>query len=322
MSLFGNIKNLIGINKQENFDAETTDQISILKDENRVLKDKVNLMLKENELLQQSVFNDEIASKTQFGKIFSGLKTAFFSNESLTGVNQSVVDFKTFLFENLLYHSENIEEDDIEYLNNITISEEDWSKNRELYIFKQKLLSRNYQELIKNMLISNELNEFYKAKTDVSKVEKVSVGTVKQEVKNKYEDLLFDSFKDRKEEKVSNIYVKTEKIPISKDERQNIPIDIRQSDKKVPEVKQFIAEVNTIKPNIRNEKISTISMEEYEDFDLSKIATKKIIPTTTNKQASSNELIKENSSNSLRKVDKVNKKDQDNNNDFFSSKSH
>jgi hypothetical protein len=352
MSLWNLGKNLIGINKQGDLDAETSDQMSILKEENRGLKEKLNILIKENELLQQSVFNNETAAKTQFGKIFSGLKTAFLSNESLTGVNQSAVDFKSFLFDNLLYHSENIEEDDVEFLNNISITEDDWNKNKELYIFKQKLLTRNYQEMIRNILISNELNEFYKVSS--TKVDKgtnnmsnnVTPTYVKQPepIKNKYEDLLLgdNSLKDTrsssvKEEKVSTVYVKTEKISIGKDthSRQSVSSDkvlpeIKVNEKPVKEkadtdqtlFKQFIqnTQVAETKTPVKDTIINNITIDEEEDIDLSKIATKKIIPSQP-KQSSTNDLPKQDSSNVLKKtVSFPAKKDSGGDNvDFFSS---
>jgi hypothetical protein len=324
MSLFGNFKNLIGI-KPDDLDVETSDTISILKEENRVLKERMNNLMKENELLRQSVFNNNVdsSSKTQFGKIFSGLKTAFLSGESLTGVNQSVTDFKTFLFQNMLYNDENIEEDDIEYLNNINITDDDWNKNKDLYIFKQKLLSKNYQELIRNVLISNELNEFYKdskqnRNESINKEAKASGSTTQSSKQadgtaNKiFENLLLqDSFKDysrsslstpkinEKSEavKVTNIKINTkadnnssnvyvDNIQINKTRETNTSKEkVNKSELAHDSLNVKTAAIETNKDvkdkvsiNKVEVKLPQVDIEEEEENEFAKIATKKIIP--------------------------------------------
>jgi hypothetical protein len=59
--------------------------------------------------------------------------------------------------DNLLLYS-SIEDDDVDYLNSIEIKEDDWEKNKEIYLFKQKIIEKNYSEMYKNILVSRELD--------------------------------------------------------------------------------------------------------------------------------------------------------------------
>jgi hypothetical protein len=139
------------IGSEQNLDYEDMKHtLNVLKDENNILKNKIRV-------LENSVLGDnQTSSNTQFGKIFKDLKSTF----SFSAGQQvdSTWEFKKFLCDNLLFYN-NIDEDDIDYLNSVQLSEEDWEKSKDLFIFKQKILEKNYTEMFKNILVSKELDQ-------------------------------------------------------------------------------------------------------------------------------------------------------------------
>lgn len=169
MDLFGNFRKVIGIKNQENnqnlngietsINGENNSTINLLKEESKFLKDKCNSLLKENELLKDSIFTTGNESNSNLGKIFKEFKTAFFSNEPNEETNKSIRNFKNFMFQNLLLFN-SIDDEDSDLLNSISISETDWSKNKDLFLFKQNLLERNYNCLMENLAVSSEFNKF------------------------------------------------------------------------------------------------------------------------------------------------------------------
>lgn len=167
MQFFGNIKNAINKyagpisgNDDLDFAVESNSTEDILREESRILKEKFNVLLRENELMKQSTFNSDkySSNSSQLGNFFKDFKTTFFSSEKS---DESMLDYKNFLLENKLLF-ENFDDEDSEFLSNVSITEDNWQKSKDFYIFKQKLLERNYRELFKNMQVANELNSSYK----------------------------------------------------------------------------------------------------------------------------------------------------------------
>ncbi len=185
MNIFGNIKKVIAgysnpnetVNPSQNLSnlvgadysiaSENKSAIGILKDESKFLKEKYNQLLKENELLKQSIFTNSNQSNSQITKIFKEFKSAFFSYESNTETNKSIIDFKNFLFQNMLLYN-SLEDEDIDALNALNITDSDWNNNKDIFIFKQNVLERNYNQLMENLLVSNDLNNFLKENDLVS----------------------------------------------------------------------------------------------------------------------------------------------------------
>jgi len=179
MNILGNIKKVITsysnpndiLNSNQNIsntqgsanssETENNSTISLLKDESKFLKEKLNQLLKENELLKQSIFTNSNQNNSQITKIFKEFKSAFFSYDSNNETNKSIRDFKNFLFQNILLYN-SVEEEDVDVLNAVNISDNDWNNNKDIFIFKQNLLERNYNHLMENLIVSNELNSFLK----------------------------------------------------------------------------------------------------------------------------------------------------------------
>ena len=66
----------------ENYDnincEDLVHMLTVFKDENKILKEKLTIMDKENKLLKNSILEKTDENSSQFGKIFSNLKTTFF----------------------------------------------------------------------------------------------------------------------------------------------------------------------------------------------------------------------------------------------------
>lgn len=151
--MFNSLKGKIFGNKEIN---EENSEVNIMRDENKILKEKIKLLFEENEKMKQIMLlgEKETNKSTNINRFFKDFKTLLFENKS----SDSIQGFKHFLCENLIYS--NIDEEDIDFLNSIDIKEQDWNENRHLFIFKQKVLEKNYREMFKNAIILNELKEF------------------------------------------------------------------------------------------------------------------------------------------------------------------
>lgn len=164
----GLTKNLgiLGGNKETPVDDKFADMskedlittATILQDGYEKLKVDYSDLQKENKLLKNSVINNSSDQSSEFGKFFSDFKNAILDD----GVSpeKNLNDFKAFLYNEYLFYG-GIEEDDVNFLNQINIADDaDWEKNKNIYLFKQKILERNYREMFNNLLISNEINTF------------------------------------------------------------------------------------------------------------------------------------------------------------------
>ena len=65
-----------------------------------------------------------------------------------------------FLYDQYLLYGE-LEEEEINDLNQIKIKEDNWSDNKDLFIFKQKIIERKYQEFFRNNAASSELQKLF-----------------------------------------------------------------------------------------------------------------------------------------------------------------
>lgn len=138
---------------------ENTDDVSevdIMRDENKILKEKMKLLYEENEKLKQVMLlgEKETSKSSNINRLFKDFKTMLFENKA----NQAITNFKQFLSEHLIFN--NIDEEDVDFFNSINISDSNWAESKHIYIFKQRLIEKNYRDMFKNAVISNELREF------------------------------------------------------------------------------------------------------------------------------------------------------------------
>ena len=137
---------------------ELVNVASNLNIENKALKNNLEEKIKENKQLKNSILNSNDNS-SGFNKFFNEIKTTFLNPEDDNDFDKKYSkQFKNFLFDQYFFYG-GIEEDEINFLNQINVNkDEDYQNNKDIFLFKQKILERNYNELIRNLLISNELN--------------------------------------------------------------------------------------------------------------------------------------------------------------------
>ena len=122
-----------------------------LKEVNEKQKEKLNKLSEENRELNE--IKDSILNKkknnSEIKNIYNDLKfTLFSSNE--TEVNEKNKNFNDFLYDQYLLY-DGLEEEEVNDLNQIKKIDDDLENNQDLFIFKQKVIERNYQELFRNM---------------------------------------------------------------------------------------------------------------------------------------------------------------------------
>ena len=130
-----------------------------LKDKNNKNKEEIDKYTEENNTLKDTILNRK-KNTSEIKSIYKDLKnTLFFSSEE-PDINQKNKDFTDFLYDQYLLYG-GLEEEEINDLNQIKIKEDNWSDNQDLFIFKQKIIERNYHELFRNIAASNELKKLY-----------------------------------------------------------------------------------------------------------------------------------------------------------------
>ena len=174
MNLFNKVTDIFGLKNQlteENYENMTKEQLvkttSYLNNENKSIKSELTNIINENNLLNNSVINNSENNSSQFGKFFLDIKNSFF-NDQYNDYYKDLNSFKTFLYDNNLFYG-GIEENDINLLKKKKINvDENWNDNKNAFLFKQKLLDRNYKELFKNLFISKEFNNLINSKNNVN----------------------------------------------------------------------------------------------------------------------------------------------------------
>ena len=174
MNLFNKVTDIFGLKNQlteDNYENMTKEQLvkttSYLNNENKSIKSELTNIISENNLLNNSVINNSDNNSSQFGKLFLDIKNSFFKDE-YNDYYKDLNSFKTFLYDNNLFYG-GIEENDINLLKKKKINvDENWNDNKNAFLFKQKLLDRNYKELFKNLFISKEFNNLINSKNNVN----------------------------------------------------------------------------------------------------------------------------------------------------------
>ena len=159
---------------------------TILQDGYDKLKVDYSNLQKENKLLKNSVINNSNEQSSEFGKFFSNFKNAILDD----GISpeKNLNDFKSFLYNECLLYG-GIEEDDVNVLEQINIIDDsDWENNKNIYLFKQKVLERNYREMFNNLLISHEINTFLKKE----KPHTITTNKIQEETSSKSNNTLMN----------------------------------------------------------------------------------------------------------------------------------
>ena len=144
--------------------------LPILDQENRNLKDTLNHLSSENEFLKNSMINDK-ESSSGLKQFYKDMKYTFIDSQKDDNLTKDKC-LKDLLYEQYLFY-DGIEVDEINFLNKLKIKEDDWSKNKDFFMFKQKIIERNYQQLFKNLIASQLLNEILNKKEGNKEDEKL-----------------------------------------------------------------------------------------------------------------------------------------------------
>ena len=134
---------------------ELVNVTSNLNIENKALKSKLDEKIIENKQLKNSILNSNDNS-SGFNKFFNEIKTTFLNPEDDNDFDKKYSkQFKNFLFDQYFFYG-GIEEDEINFLNQINVNkDEDYQNNKDIFLFKQKILERNYNELNKILDINS-----------------------------------------------------------------------------------------------------------------------------------------------------------------------
>ena len=238
MSFFDKINGIFStnqpINNKEYEEISKEELVSIASNfnfENKALKSNLDNKINENKILKNAILNNEDDS-SKFNKFFNEIKTTFLTNENdKTSDNIYLNRFKNFLYSQCLFYG-GIEDDDINFLNQVKINQnEDW-EGKDIFIFKQKIIERNYNELFKNLLISNELNKILDKPLKDNKNDNLSNININLNEKNKrttLNDIIsnnndinnFNNFIEKETNKLKDFSPIKSTSPINKIEKEN-----------------------------------------------------------------------------------------------------
>ncbi len=266
MSFFDKINGIFStnqpINNKEYEEISKEELVSIASNfnfENKALKSNLDNKINENKILKNAILNNEDDS-SKFNKFFNEIKTTFLTNENdKTSDNIYLNRFKNFLYSQCLFYG-GIEDDDINFLNQVKINQnEDW-EGKDIFIFKQKIIERNYNELFKNLLISNELNKISDKPLKDNKINNLSNKNINLNEKNK-RTTLNDIISNNNNNDINNINnfieKETNKLKGFSPIKSTSPINkIEKENDFVKKMKQTIPKKKKIDENLFNDLLS------------------------------------------------------------------
>jgi len=227
MNIFGWGKGKVPINPK--FQEMSHDELLLtaktIKEANNNLKETLNSVTEENTALKNS-----IVKKKNSSDLKDIYKTLFLTNE--TNENEKNKEFNDFLYDQYLLY-DGLEEEDINDLNQLKIKEENWSDNKDLFIFKQKIIERNYQKLFRNIAASRELQNLYGIKDDIQMDNST-------EDNNNQNNIIHKENEAKKEQKenTDELVTLSDKIEGSKKKKKNKKKQDKEKEKEKPEKKE------------------------------------------------------------------------------------
>lgn len=129
-----------------------------LKDANNNLKTSLEGLTTNNNSLKEIILNKEKKS-SELKSFMKDMKNTLFSSSDIDN-NDKNKELNDFIYDQYTLYG-GLEEEEINDINQIKIKEDNWIDNKDFFILKQKIIERNYQELFKNILISEELNKLF-----------------------------------------------------------------------------------------------------------------------------------------------------------------
>ncbi len=187
-----------------------------LKEVNDKQKENLNKLSEENEDLKDSILNKK-KNNSEIKNIYNDLKYTLFSSNEIE-INEKNKDFNDFLYDQYLLY-DGLEEEEVNDLNQIKKIDDYLENNKELFIFKQKIIERNYQELFRNIEASKQLQKLFPIKKEniindiIIEDKKIEKEKEKNVIKNK-------GIEDNMKEKESNI-IKGNNNEVKKNKNEN-----------------------------------------------------------------------------------------------------
>ena len=225
-----------------------------LKDANENLKLSLEELNKNNKLLKENLLNKEKKS-SEIKNFVQDIGYTLFSFEDIDN-NEKNKELNDFIYDQYLLYG-GLEEEEINDLNQIKIKEDNWTDNKDFFIFKQKIIERNYQELFKNILISEELNKLF----DLNEI---------IENKNKENNNIENNIK-KEEKKIVNKNKEREnnKINDKKDRKDNGKHKIKSGKKKEQnkETKKEVKKFNIDNLNTEKDKKINYRLDDFNFLD-------------------------------------------------------
>ena len=240
------------------FKSMTKDELILtantLKDANDNLKESLNELTKKNEFLKETLLNKEKKS-SELKNFVKDIRYTLFSSEDIDSNNEKNKELNDFIYDQYLLYG-GLEEEEINDLNQIKIKEDNWNDNKDFFIFKQKIIERNYQELFKNIAISQEINKLFPRK-DNENVEIKNNDDNKININNNnIENEKKEEKKENKSKKIkSEKKKKGKKKEIKKEEEKKFDIDkLNQNQEK--KINYRLEDFNFLDEDNTNENIS------------------------------------------------------------------
>ena len=232
MNIFGWGKEKVPINPK--FQEMAHDELLLtartIKEANNNLKETLNALTEENTRLKNSIVNQK-KNSSDLKDIY---KTLFLSNE--TNVNEKNKEFNDFLYDQYLLY-DGLEEEDINDLNQLKIKEDNWSDNKDLFIFKQKIIERNYQKLFRNIAASKELQNLYGIKEDLINDDNLDYSTEENNNKNN-DNIKENEIKEEQKDNTDELVTLSDKIDGNKKKKKNGGKQNKKKEKEKPEKKE------------------------------------------------------------------------------------
>ena len=192
-----------------------------LKDANNNLKSSLNELTTKNNNLKETIL-DKKKKSSEIKNFVKDMKYTLFSTGEINN-NEKNKELNDFIYDQYFLYG-GLEEEEINDLNQIKMKEDNWADNKDFFILKQKIIERNYQELFKNISISEELNKLFPFKEEENK----NNNDIKEEIKLNEKNI---NKNENKEEK-KTIKKEIKKHKIKKENKKSAKIEKEKKEEK------------------------------------------------------------------------------------------
>ena len=203
-----------------------------LKDANNNLKSSLNELTTKNNNLKETILGKKKKS-SEIKNFVKDMKYTLFSSGEIDN-NEKNKELNDFIYDQYFLYG-GLEEEEINDLNQIKMKEDNWADNKDFFILKQKIIERNYQELFKNISISEELNKLFPFKEEENK----NNNDIKEEIKLNEKNI---NKNENKEEK-KTIKKEIKKHKIKKENKKSPKIEKENKEQK------NIFDIDKLNPN-------------------------------------------------------------------------